>query len=178
MADIAEKEGVIEEMDSDFIKNIVKLKNVKVRDIMTPFSVMKIADENISIREFYSKNTKLAFSRIPIYSKNIDKIKGYVLKDTILEKIIQKKGDLKLSQIKRPIIITYNESKIPHLFSKLLKEKEHISLVVDEYGSIRGLVTLEDVIETMLGLEIVDETDTVEDLQLLAKNRSKGLYKN
>ena len=92
MADIAEKEGVIEEMDSDFIKNIVKLKNVKVRDIMTPFSVMKIADENISIHEFYSKNTQLAFSRIPIYSKNIDKIKGYVLKDTILEKIIQKKA--------------------------------------------------------------------------------------
>ena len=178
MADIAEKEGVIEEMDSDFIKNIVKLKNVKVRDIMTPFSVMKIADENISIHEFYNKNTKLAFSRIPIYSKSIDKIKGYVLKDTILEKIIQEKGNLKLSQIKRPIIITYNESKIPNLFSKLLKEKEHISLVVDEYGSIRGLVTLEDVIETMLGLEIVDETDTVEDLQLLAKNRSKGLYKN
>ena len=72
----------------------------------------------------------------------------------------------------------YNESKIPNLFSKLLKEKEHISLVVDEYGSVRGLVTLEDIIETMLGLEIVDETDTVEDLQLLAKNKSKELYKN
>lgn len=178
MADLAEKEGIIEEMDSDFIKNIVKLKNVKVRDIMTPFSVMKIADEKLKINEFYNKNTRLSFSRIPIYSANTDKINGYVLKDTILEKIIQKKGSLKLSQIKRPITITYNESKIPNLFSKLLKEKEHISLVVDEYGSVRGLVTLEDIIETMLGLEIVDETDTVEDLQLLAKNKSKELYKN
>ena len=94
MADLAEKEGIIEEMDSDFIKNIVKLKNVKVRDIMTPFSVMKIADEKLKINEFYNKNTRLSFSRIPIYSVNTDKINGYVLKDTILEKIIQKKRKL------------------------------------------------------------------------------------
>jgi len=178
MADIAEKEGLIEEMDSDFIKNIVKLKNVKVRDIMTPYSVMKTASESLSINEFHKKNQKMIFSRIPIHSENVEKITGYVLKDTILEKIISGDGKSKLSQIKRKIIITYNESKIPYLFNKLLKEKEHISLVVDEYGSVRGLVTLEDIIETMLGLEIMDETDTVEDLQVLAKNRSKGLYKN
>ena len=77
MADLAEKEGIIEEMDSDFIKNI-KTKNVKVRDIMTPFSVMKIADEKLKINEFYNKNTRLSFSRIPIYSVNTDKINGYV----------------------------------------------------------------------------------------------------
>lgn len=178
MAEIAEKEGVIEEIDSDFIKNIVKLKNVKVRDIMTPFSVIKMANEDSKIIDFYNKNPKLNFSRIPVYSKSVEKINGYVLKDTMLEKIISDGGDSKLMDIKRPIIISYNESKIPNLFNKLLKEREHISLVVDEYGSVRGLVSLEDVIETMLGLEIVDETDTIEDLQLLAKKRNRGLLKN
>ena len=84
---------------------------------------------------------------------------------------------MKLAEIKRPIIKTYFETKIPFLFDKLLKKREHISLVIDEYGSVRGIVTLEDIIETLLGLEIVDETDTVVDLQALAKQRGKKFLK-
>ena len=140
---------------------------------MTPFSVIKSADINSSIEDFYSNNQKLTFSRIPIYSKNNDDINYYVLKDTVLEKLIQKKGKMKLGDIKRPIIKTYFESTIPFLFDKLLKKREHISLAIDEYGAVRGIVTLEDIIETLLGLEIVDETDTVVDLQVLAKKRNE-----
>ena len=173
LAEIAEEQGVIKEKDSDFIKNIVKLKNVKLRKIMTPFSVIKSADINSSIENFYSNNKKLTFSRIPIYSENNEDINYYVLKDTILEKLIQKKGKMKLGDIKRPIIKSYFESTIPFLFDKLLKKREHISLAIDEYGAVRGIVTLEDIIETLLGLEIVDETDTVVDLQLLAKKRNE-----
>jgi CBS domain containing-hemolysin-like protein len=178
LAEIAEEQGVIKEKDSDFIKNIVKLQNVKLREIMTPFSVIKSADMNSSIEEFYSNNQKLPFSRIPIYSKNEENIDNYVLKDTILEKLIQKKGKNKLKDIKRPIIKISYESKIPVLFDKLLKKREHISLVIDEFGAIRGIVTLEDIIETLLGLEIVDETDTVVDLQLFAKNKRKKYLKD
>ncbi len=177
LAEIAEEQGVIKEKDSDFIKNIVKLQNVKLREIMTPFSVIKSADINSTIEHFYSKNQKLPYSRIPVYLKDKDDINHYVLKDTILEKLIQKKGKMKLAEIKRPIIKTYFESKIPFLFDKLLKKREHISLVIDEYGSVRGIVTLEDIIETLLGLEIVDETDTVVDLQALAKKRGKKYLK-
>ena len=177
LAEIAEEQGVIKEKDSDFIKNIVKLQNVKLREIMTPFSVIKSADINATIEQFYSKNQKLPYSRIPVYLKDRDDINYYVLKDTILERLIQKKGKMKLGEIKRPIIKTYFETKIPFLFDKLLKKREHISLVIDEYGSVRGIVTLEDIIETLLGLEIVDETDTVVDLQALAKQRGKKFLK-
>ena len=177
LAEIAEEHGIIKEKYSGFIKNIIKLKNVKLREIMTPFSVIKSANINSSIEDFYSNNQKLTFSRIPIYSKNNDDINYYVLKDTILEKLIQKKGKMKLGDIKRPIIKTYFESKIPFLFDSLLKKREHISLVIDEFGAVRGIVTLEDIIETLLGLEIVDETDTVVDLQVLAKKRRKKYLK-
>ena len=173
LAEIAEEQGVIKEKDSDFIKNIVKLQNIELREIMTPFSVIKSADINMSIQDFYSNNKKLPFSRIPIYSENKEDIDFYVLKDTILENVIQRNGKKKLGDIKRPIIKIAYESKIPVLFDKLLKKREHISLVIDEFGSVRGIVTLEDIIETLLGLEIVDETDTVVDLQVLAKKRRK-----
>ena len=173
VAEIAEKEGVIKEKDSNFIKNIIKLENVKVREIMTPFSVMKIADKDSTIKDFYIKNKNLSFSRIPIYSGNTNTINSYVLKDTILEKIIQKKGQLSLDSIKRKIIKINYESKVPVLFDKLLRKREHISLIIDEHKTIRGIVTLEDIIETALGFEIIDETDTVVDLQLLAKKQRK-----
>ena len=177
LAEIAEEQGIIKEKDSDFIKNIITLKNVKLREIMTPFSVIKSADINSSIEDFYSNNQNLPFSRIPIYSENKEDINYYILKDTVLEKLIQKKGKMKLGDIKRPIIKTYFESKIPFLFDNLLKKREHISLAIDEYGAVRGVVTLEDIIETLLGLEIVDETDTVVDLQFLAKKRRRKLLR-
>ena len=146
IAEIAEEEGVIEEKDSLFIKNIVKLQNVKVKDIMTPFSVMKIADQNSTINDFYNQNNSLEFSRIPIYYQNTNKISSYVLKDTILEKMIQKKGDLKLNDIKRKIIKTtiqkFHNSKVPILFDKLLRDREHLSLVIDKQKKIKGIVTL------------------------------------
>ena len=117
LAEIAEEQGVIKEKDSDFIKNIVKLQNVKLREIMTPFSVIKSADINSTIEQFYSKNQKLPYSRIPVYLKDRDDINYYVLKDTILERLIQKKGKMKLGEIKRPIIKT------------ILKQKFHYYLI-------------------------------------------------
>ena len=172
IAEIAKEEGIIEENDSKFIKNIVKLRNVTVREIMTPYSVMVTADENLTINEFYEKNPELIFSRIPIL--NDEKIEAYVLKDTILESIINNKGGFKLKEIKRPIIISSQKTNIPKLFDKLLKKREHISLVVDNSKNTIGIVTLEDIIETILGYEIVDETDMVDDMQMLAKKISSN----
>ena len=172
IAEIAKEEGIIEEKDSKFIKNIVKLRNVTVKEIMTPYSVMVTADENLTINEFYKKNPELVFSRIPIL--NDDRIEAYVLKDTILESIINNKGNFKLKDLKRPIIISSESTNIPKLFDKLLKKREHISLVVDDTQNTIGIVTLEDIIETILGYEIVDETDMVDDMQLLAKKISSN----
>ena len=172
IAEIAKEEGIIGKKDSNFIKNIVKLRNVSVKEIMTPSSVMVTADQNSTINEFYQKNPELVFSRIPILNENT--IEAYVLKDTILESIINNKGGFKLKEIKRPIIISAESTKIPKLFDKLLKKREHISLVVDGEKNTIGIVTLEDIIETILGYEIVDETDMVDDMQLLAKKISSN----
>ena len=178
MAEIAEEEGIIEETESDIIKNMVKFKDVKIRNIMTPFSVMKIASESETIEDFYNKNPKLSFSRIPIYSKKTDNITGYVLKDNILEQIVKKNGNSQLVSIKRKSIFSNYESLIPKVFDRLIKDREHISMVTDEYGTVRGIVTMEDIIETLLGREIMDETDTVKDMQVLAKTKEQISKKN
>ena len=175
MAEIAEEEGVIEESESDIIKNMVKFKDVKIRNIMTPFSVMKTASEDQSIKDFYDKNPKLSFSRIPVFFEKMDNITGYVLKDTILEQIVKNDGDSNLSSIKRKPIFSNYESPIPLIFDKLIREREHISMVIDEHGTVRGLVTMEDISETLLGREIMDETDTVIDMQTLVKNKKTDL---
>ena len=136
---------------------------------MTPRAVVKIASESKTVLEFFKENPKLRFSRIPVYGGKVDNITGFVLKDTFLEEIINENGHVTLGEIKRPLIITERDTPIPKLFDILIAKREHIALVVDEYGSVSGLVSMEDVIETLLGLEIMDETDNVADLQLLAR---------
>ena len=179
MADMAEKEGVFKENESKVIRNLLGFKEIKVNDIMTPRSVLKLADEGETIQSFYDNHKTLRFSRIPVFSENPDEITGYFLKDDLYKALIDGKGKEKLASIKRTILVTKKELSIPDLFDKLIKEREHIALVVDEYGSVSGIVSQEDVIETLLGLEIMDESDTIEDLQLLARksweNRAKRM---
>ncbi len=169
MTEIAEKEGVFQENESKVIKNMLSFKEVAAKHIMTPRSVLKTADASQSIQSFFDKNLELCFSRILIYSGSPDNITGYFLKDQLLEAIIKGKETEKLATIKREIIITNRDLPIPQLFEKLIAQREHISLVVDEYGSVSGLVTQEDIIETLLGLEIMDENDNIADLQSLAR---------
>lgn len=169
MADIAHEEGVFEESESKVIKNLVRFNSIEAKDIMTPRTVMKTASEDKSIEEFFQENPQLRFSRIPIYKEKPDNITGFVLKDQVLEEMINGNGSEKLSILRREILIAKRNIPIPKLFEKFIDNKDHIALVVDEYGSIGGLVTMEDIIETLLGLEIVDESDNVEDLQLLAR---------
>ncbi len=173
MADIAHEEGVFQESESIIIKNLLKFDEILAKDVMTPRTVMKIAPENKSIKEFFDENPKLRFSRIPIYKDKVDNINGFVLKDTVLEEMINNNGDVPLSAIKRDILIVNRDKPIPDLFETFISQKQHIALVVDEYGSVSGLVSMEDVIETLLGLEIVDESDNVDDLQILARENWK-----
>ncbi|SFS38664.1 CNNM domain-containing protein [Lutibacter maritimus] len=169
MTDIAHEEGVFEKNESAIIKNLLTFKQVQVKDVMTPRTVMIRASENTTVQEFFEEHPKLRFSRIPIYKKNSDNITGFILKDEVMEEIINGNRQKKLSEIKRELLITNRTIPIPSLFEKFISQKEHIALVVDEYGTTSGIVTMEDVIETLLGLEIMDESDNVEDLQLLAR---------
>ena len=169
MTDIAEEEGVFEASESKVIRNLLTFDEIEAKDIMTPRTVMKIASEETTIQEFFEANRPLRFSRIPIFKDRADNITGFILKDEMLEAIINQEGKNPLSSIRREILVTSRNKPIPELFEKFVEQKEHISLVVDEYGSVSGLVTMEDVIETLLGLEIMDESDNVEDLQVLAR---------
>lgn len=169
MADIAHEEGVFEKSESTIIKNLLRFDEVLAKDIMTPRAVFKIASQANTIQDFFTENPKMRFSRIPVFDKKVDNIIGYVLKDSILEEIIKGNGDAPLSEIKRDILVTKRATPIPKLFDILINKREHIALVVDEYGSVSGLVTMEDIIETLLGFEIMDESDNVADLQQLAR---------
>ena len=169
MTDIAHEEGVFQESESTIIKNLINFKEILVKDIMTPRTVMKIASQNMKIQSFYDENPNLKFSRIPIYGSNTDEFLGYFLKDNLLEAIIKGNGEKLLKSIQRELLVTTRNLPIPELFETLIAKREHLALVVDEYGSVSGLVTQEDVIETLLGLEIMDESDNVADLQKLAR---------
>lgn len=169
MTDIAHEEGVFQESESKVIKNLLTFDEIQAKDIMTPRTVMKIASEETTIQDFFEANRPLRFSRIPLYKDRMDNITGYFLKDELMEAIINKKGKETVATLKREILVTDRTKPIPELFEKFVAQREHVSLVVDEYGSVSGLVTMEDVIETLLGLEIMDESDNVEDLQVLAR---------
>jgi CBS domain containing-hemolysin-like protein len=169
MADIANEEGVFEESESRVIKNLLNFKSILAKDVMTPRTVMKIAEEEVNIKDFFEANPNLRFSRIPIYKSNPDNITGYVLKDDVYKDLANDKDQKQLKNLKRDLLVVNRNVPIPNLFEKFIQEKEHIALVVDEYGSMSGLVTMEDVIETLLGLEIMDESDTDSDMQQLAR---------
>lgn len=169
MAELAEKEGVIEPGESQIIRNIAMFDQIKVRDIMTPRTIVFAADENSTIGAFHKQNPDNIFSRIPVFNNNIDSINGFILKDELLIKIIEGETEKPLSSIARSLLNVYLNLPIPELYKRFINENEHIALVVDEYGGTAGIVTLEDVIETILGLEIIDETDNIEDLQKAAR---------
>lgn len=169
MADIAHEEGVFEKSESTIIKNLLRFDEVLVKDIMTPRTVMKIASEDQSIQKYYNEHENMRYSRIPVYSEKEDHITGFVLKDNILEELVRNNGAILLSEIRRDLLVTERNTPIPELFDLLIAKREHIASVVDEFGSVSGLVSMEDVIETLLGLEIMDESDNVADLQQLAR---------
>ncbi|MBR9913473.1 MAG: HlyC/CorC family transporter [Algicola sp.] len=169
MTDMAHEEGVFQENESKIIKNLLTFKEVFAKDVMTPRTVMKAVDENTTVEAFFNKNMNLRFSRIPIYSDSPDNIKGLVLKDEVFKEMALDNGSRKLSDLKRHIIVVERNLPIPKLFEQLVESRNHMALVVDEYGSVSGLVTMEDVIETLLGMEIMDESDNVSDLQLMAR---------
>jgi len=169
MADIAHEEGVFKESESKIIKNLINFKKILAKDIMTPRTMMVSEDEKTSVKTFFDENQELRVSRIPIYSENPDNITGLVLKDEIYREMALDNDDKILADIRREIIIIERNLPIPILFEKLVESKNHMALVVDEYGTVTGLVTMEDVIETLLGLEIMDESDNVADLQKQAR---------
>ena len=171
MAELGEEEGVFEEKESRILRNLFRFNSLRVKDVMTPRTVIFDLPENTTIGEVVEEHDEFRFSRIPVYDDDPDDITGYVLKDEMLLRAAQEEFDVTLEEMARNILVVHETLPLPDLLERLLDRLEHIALVVDEYGGVAGVVTMEDVVETLLGLEIVDETDSVEDMQALARKQ-------
>jgi len=169
IADKGAADGTIEASDSKIIKNLLRFDSILAQDIMTPRTVLKAAEENMTIKDFYEKNPKLRFSRIPLYQESMDQIIGFMMKDDLLTDMINSNGTRQLKDIKREIKVYKETLPVPELFNRLMESREHIALLMDEFGGVAGIVTMEDVIETLLGMEIMDEFDKTADMQVLAR---------
>lgn len=177
MVSVATEEEVIEKDEKKMIQNLLKLDEVTAHEIMTPSVVVEMVPGNMTIKEFY--NSENTHSRILIYDEDNDEyVTGYVLRQEVLEKMAEDNFNSTLNDIIRPIMTFKEEDSVADIWEKLLEKKEHISAILDEYGSLRGIVTMEDVIETMLGHEIVDEKDEVVDMQEYAKEQWEKAQKD
>lgn len=172
MVDVGTTEGIFRESESKLIKSCIALSGVKARQIMTPSIVVESACQDLTVKDFQAKQS-WSFSRIPVYAGDKDYITGYVLKDAVLKLLSEDQFHVKLSDLKRPILTFREEESVFQIWEKMLEKREHISVINDEYGGLRGLVTMEDIIETMTGVEIVDEDDVAVDMQALAKEKSR-----
>ena len=171
MAVVGEQAGHIKESESRIIRNLFRFESIKAKDIMTPRTVIVGLNQDMTVAEALDSISNSSFSRLPLYGENLDNITGFILKTDMLLSNTQDQKDVKLLNLKRDIMTVFSEIHLSGLLEIFLDHREHIALVVDEYGGTQGIVTLEDVVETLLGMEIVDEMDTVEDMQALARKQ-------
>ena len=171
MAELGAEEGVFKAGESEMIGHMVRFQSIQVRDVMTPRTVVSLAPENQAIAEYYTqaKSKHQWFSRIPLFLDSVDQITGYVLKDDILAGLLDGRGEEPMANLRREIVTVSETYPITDLFETLRNRQEHLAVVMDDFGGMAGIVTMEDVIETLLGLEIVDETDETTDMRQLAR---------
>ncbi len=173
MADVAEESGELDEDENEIIQNLISMDELTAASAMTPRVVCDIAAENMRIGKFYQDKRYLHHSRIPVYAGNDEYITGYILRMEALQLMAEDKPDVTLGEIKREIASFHEDTTLDEIWSEMLDKDEQIAIIINEYGSFQGILTLEDIIETLLGDEIVDEHDAVRDMQQLAKDRWK-----
>lgn len=171
IVDVGYQEGSLLKKESTIINNLMRFGKLMAKDIMTPHSVMFSLSADMRLEDVIKQNPVLRFSRIPIYRDNLEHINSYVLKDDILLGISKNKKDKKLDDISRGILVVPEMVTLYKLLDQLIDQREAIALIVDEYGGVAGIVTVEDIVETLIGIEIMDETDITEDMQKLARKQ-------
>jgi len=170
---LSEDEGVIDEKESDVIENILNLNNIKVGEVLTPRSVVFALDENMSVKEVVeTQNDIFNFSRIPVYNASIEDVTGIVLIKNIFQQAL-KDDTVSLGSIKKEIFSINENIPVSKALDLFIAKKDHMFLVVDSYDQTEGILTLEDCVETILGVEIMDESDATEDMRELAKQKMK-----
>ena len=173
---LSEEEGIIGDLESDIIENTLTLHDVKVKNILTPRSVMYAIEKNTIIRDILEDKRTYKFSRVPVYDETIDNIVGVVLTKKLFKHAIRDKN-ISIEEIMHPVFTLNENIPVTKVMNTFISKKEHMFIVLDNYDQTEGLVTLEDCIETLLGLEIMDESDTTEDMRELALNKMKAKRK-
>ncbi|KYG62592.1 Mg2+ and Co2+ transporter [Bdellovibrio bacteriovorus] len=167
-AEIGVEEGTLKGKESNIIKNLLMLDKIYVSDIMTPRSVFFALEKDLTVEEVFTKYRPIRFSRIPVYAGSLDNITGMTYRYKIHEALSNDQHEKKIGEMVTPISSIPERMTVSQVLDFFIKEKEHVALAVDEYGIVAGLVSLEDAVETLLGVEIVDELDNVEDMRKFA----------
>ena len=173
MAEMGEDEGVLEEQETDIIENTLKLKDVKVKDIMTPRSVIFAVNSDFTVGQVLEEHETLDFTRIPIFEGNLDAIKGMVNRYEIINRKAEDQFSTRMHEISQEVPFVNENNRIDKVLELFIKNRDHMALVKDDNDILTGLITLEDAIETILGQEIVDEHDSVVDMRDLAESKEQ-----
>ena len=173
MAELSEDEGAIDSQEGDIIENLMKLDNISAEDVMTPRSVMFALSKTDTVGEVVDKYSPLVFSRIPIYENSLDQIIGFVHRYDLVNKQAEDKFDVEMHKLMEPVHSVGDKDSVSDILDQFVKRRQQIFIVSDEFGTTTGLITLEDAIETLLGVEIVDEHDSVVDMRKLATAKLK-----
>ena len=168
MAELGEDEGTIEESESTVIENVLMLDDISVEEVLTPRSVIFAVNKTNSVREVLDKYKDIEFSRIPVYEDGLDNIIGIVRRHVLLKSKAEDQFDVTMGELAKPIHAVEENDSVGDVLDEFVKRREHLFMVKDQFGQVAGLITLEDAIETLLGVEIVDETDSVVDMRKLA----------
>ncbi len=171
LADLGAREGIVDEEESRILNNLFRLGKVQVSDIMTPRTVVFALPASQTVDETLAAHPEIRFSRLPIYGRNLDDVQGFVLRHDVLLRAAEDRGETTLEELMRPLEAVSKGLSLRGLFERLMDRRAHIALVLGEYGGTSGVVTLEDLVETLLGLEIVDEADRDQDMQELARQK-------
>lgn len=169
MTELSVAEGQLDAQESAIFKNLLRLRKTPISQVMTPRTVVFSLPESLSVGDFFHMYDNVRFSRIPVYAQSHDEVKGFVLRNDLL--LAQAKGNSKkrLKNYSRSLPALLESMSLAHAFNEFMRQRSHIILIVDEFGGVKGLLTLEDLFETLLGMEIVDEGDEVVDMQQLAR---------
>jgi CBS domain containing-hemolysin-like protein len=172
IAELGEEEGVLDNSESRILTNLLQAGALKAADIMTPRIVLFSLDQDTTVQQVLDAHQDIPFSRIPVYDSQPDTVTGYILKDAIYLNAARDEHHLPLHKLRRDIQVVQTCTSVTQVLEQLLTAKEQIALVIDdEYGGVSGVVTIEDIVETVLGVEIHDESDAVTDMQVYAKTR-------
>jgi CBS domain containing-hemolysin-like protein len=169
MTEVIAEQGVLARQESGIIKSLLRFSSVRAGDVMTPRTVVVAAEGRQTVGEFYAAHKSVRLSRIPLFDGSIDTITGFMIRSDILRRMVEGQDDIPLKELQRPILVVNHDQPLPEVFNTLIEKRAHIAVVIDKYGGTAGILTMEDVVETLLGLEIVDEFDRTADMQQLAR---------